>query len=272
MIPASQFRNGPPSPGYFFLAVFVLLLAADHCRAKSWRGIVPLHSSRENVHELLGNPLRSGKYTSSYQLPDEIVEFIFAKGGLCGTTLVDSWRVPHGTVVNIRVVPRTEVPFRSDKPFRRVQDIQQKSVFYYSDLEEGIRYTVENRPQGEYVLTVDYLPAAADRHLSCSETLTQTDSIPIFQQYGVISAQLEKAILDNFAIQLLNSQDLTGYVVVRRGQYSSKFAAKKLLHIRNYVIRKRQVPASRVSVFEGKAQRDFSIELYLVLKGKPKPT
>ena len=259
--------------GYFPSAMLGLLLVVSHCSAKQWRSIVPLHSSRADVHRLLGSPLRSGKYTSSYELPAEIVEFMFAEGGVCGTTPVDSWRVASDTVINIRVVPRIDVRFQDNQRFFKLQDLQQKNIFYYSDAEDGIRYTVENRPDGQHVLSIDYLPAAADRDLRCSEApSTQTSSIPIFQQYGVVSPDLEKAILDNFAIQLLNDENLDGYVVLRRGQYSSKFAAQRLLGIRNYLFRRRRVPPSRVAVFEGKPQTAFTIELYLVLKGKLGPT
>lgn len=122
-------------------------------------------------------------------------------------------------------------------------------------------------------LSIAYLPAAVDGYLSCSETLySRAQSPPIFEQYGMISPSLEKAILDNFAIQLLSDENLTGYVVLRRGRYSSKLAAKKLLFIRNHLFKQRRVPVSRVSVFEGKRQRDFTVELYLVPKGTPGPT
>jgi hypothetical protein len=74
----------------------------------------------------------------------------------------------------------------------------------------GFLYTVENETQ-ERVLDIDYFAPSGDRDLSCS-ALPQNASIPIFEQYGLISAELENAILDNFAIQLLNDQELTGRV------------------------------------------------------------
>jgi hypothetical protein len=96
----------------------------------------------------------------------------------------------------------------------------------------------------------------------------QTGSTPIFEQYGLISTELENAILDNFAIQLLNDPDLTGKVTLRRGQYSSKFASKKLLRIKNYIFKQSRVPANRVSAFEVRRGPDFTVELYLVSKTK----
>ena len=107
------------------------------------------------------------------------------------------------------------------------------------------------------------IPAIADD--------AQSQSIPIFEQYGLVSSDAEEAILDNFAIQLSNDPNLTGYVVVRRGRYSAKVAAKKLRYIKNYLVKRRGIPANRVSAFEGKRNRDYTIELYLVPQGKPGP-
>lgn len=105
------------------------------------------------------------------------------------------------------------------------------------------------------------------RVLGCSAP-HQAESAPIFEQYGLISQELENAILDNFAIQLLNDPDLTGKVILRRGQYSEKFATKKLLRIKNYLLKQRHVPANRVSAFELNRGRDFTVELYLLSKTK----
>ena len=101
-----------------------------------------------------------------------------------------------------------------------------------------------------------------------SSSADQAESAPIFEQYGLISPDQANAILDNFAIQLLDDPNLTGKVILRRGQYSQKFAAKKLLRIKKYLYRRRHVPANRVSAFELHSGRDYTVELYLVSKAK----
>lgn len=250
-----------------FVGVVLMPLAERPAIAKPWRGIVPLHSSKSDVYEVLGKPTREGKYTASFELPTEIVEFIFAKGGSCGTTLIDSWRVARDTVVSIRVVPNNMVAFENRNSFVKRQDPMQINVFHYSNLDEGIRYSVENQSEGERVVSIDYFPESKDRILSCS-VLPQSESTPIFEQYGLISAESENAILDNFAIQLLNDPNLTGKVILRRGQYSQKFGARKLLRIKNYLFQERRVPANRVSAFELHTGPDYTVELYLSSKAK----
>jgi len=258
-----------------FIGIFLMPLPERHAIAKSWQGIVPLHSSRSDVYGLLGNPTRVGKYTATFELQNEIVEFIFAKGGSCGTTLIDSWHVARDTVINIRVVPKKEVSFENRRSFVKSQDPTQTHVFHYSDWDEGVRYTVENQNESERVVSIDYFESSEDRILSCSNP-RQAESTPIFEQYGLISLDQENAILDNFAIQLLDDPNLTGKVILRRGKYSQKFAVKKLLHIKNYLYQQRHVPANRVSAFELHSGRDYTVELYLVSKalgpkGKPRP-
>lgn len=249
-----------------FVGVFLMPFAERPAIAKPWRGIVPLHSSRSDVYELLGKPTREGKYIATFDLLNEIVEFIFAKGGSCGTTVIDSWRVARDTVVSIRVVPKNKVTFENRNSFVKSQDPTQISVFHYSNLDEGIRYSVENQTQDERVVSIDYLPASKDRILRCVPP--QGDATPIFKQYGLISAESENAILDNFAIQLLYDPNLTGKVILRRGQYPQKFGAKKLQRIKNYLFQQRRVPANRVSAFELHMGRDYTVELYLLSKSK----
>lgn len=249
------------------IGTLLVPLAEHRSMAKPWLGIVPLHSSRSDVYKLLGNPTRTGKYTAAFETPNEIVEFMFATGGSCGTTLIDSWRVARDTVVSIRVVPKKTVMFENRQSFVKSQDSTQIGIFHYSDLDEGVRYTVENRTDGERVVSIDYFAASEDRILSCSGPV-QANSAPIFEQYGLISPELENAILDNFSIQLLNDSDLTGKVILRRGQYSQKFAARKLLRIKNYLFKHRRVPTTQVPVFELQSGRDYTVELYLLSKPK----
>ena len=113
----------------------------------------------------------------------------------------------------------------------------------------------------------------------CAATLSQgtgisgvaAQSIPVFEQYGLISSDSEKAILDNFAIELFNDPDLRGYVILRRGKHSSSFARTRLAEIKKYLIAKRRVPQKRIVLFETRGASDFTVQLYLVPKGKKAP-
>jgi hypothetical protein len=227
------------------MGILSLPLAHGQSLDKSWRESVPLHLSTSEVYDLLAT--RVGEYDATFELPNEIVEFPNAGSGSCDPPLMDSWRAIHYIVLGIRVVPKNQVAFQS-----------RSSV--------GVRYTVENQTQ-ECVLGIDYFATSEDRYLNRSAP-RQNASTPIFEQYGLVSAEQENAILDNFAIQLLNDRELTGRVILRRGQYSPKFAAKKLLRIKKYLLKQRRVPANRISAFELHRGKDFTVELYLLPKAK----
>ena len=143
----------------------------------------------------------------------------------------------------------------------------QIAAFCYLDSRKGGCHFLENQSERERVINLYYFAASDDCILSLPVPC-QAQSMPVFEQYGLISAELENAILDNFAIQLLDDSDLIGKVILRRGQYSSKFAAKKLFRIKNYLFKKRHVPANRVLAFAVHRGRDFTVELYLWSKAK----
>ena len=128
MFPASSLLSVSPKLR-LFVGISVWLLAEGYSIAKPWRGIVPLHTSRTAVHDVLGKPTRQAEYSSSFELPNEIVEVLFAKGGPYGTTMVDSWLVARDIGVHIRVIPRDDVKFQTQKSLAKVEDPDTKGNF-----------------------------------------------------------------------------------------------------------------------------------------------
>jgi hypothetical protein len=55
-----------------------LLLTANATLAKSWRGIVPLHSTRDDVRRLFGTPNRESEIFDDYELPQYTVQVLYA--------------------------------------------------------------------------------------------------------------------------------------------------------------------------------------------------
>lgn len=198
----------------------VLALSPVTTISQNWRDTVPLHSSRVDVEWIPGAPPGSGKYVSSYELEDEVIDVVYASGPPCGTRLMDSWRVPPDTVV-------------------------------------------------EDVISTYYLPQEKDRSMKGSASVSARDEIPVFERYGNVSSSMEKAILDNFAIQLQLNKQLRGYVVVYVSQ--AKKAPMKIRYILNYLMRERAVPRERVTAINGGQLSEGVVELYLVPRGKPGP-
>lgn len=130
--------------------------------AKAWRSIVPLHSTRADVEQLLGKP--NGKY-GRYELENEWVE-IFYSTGRC----VNGWNVPADTVIDISVSPTRPLRISDLKidlsKYDRFRDPHTSHV-YYTHRSDGIRYVVVE-PEGEIngkVLTTYYESTLEDERL-----------------------------------------------------------------------------------------------------------
>jgi len=169
-----------------------------------WRGVVPLHSSRHNVETLLGRSASSEKYLSSYEFESGFAEIMYASGPPCGATMVDIWRVPSDTVVNIRVIPKNKLELSAvledNRGYVKTFDPKEKEISFYTSEEKGIRYTVHSAEQGSqpYVVSTDYLPSLSENSKKCSDFSTPHDwiqAMPAFERYGRISLSMEKAIL-----------------------------------------------------------------------------
>ena len=128
----------------------------------------------------------------------------------------------------------------------------------------------------EYVVSIDYIPRLSDNSRKCgspSRSDYENQSIPAFERYGSISSPMEKAILDNFAIQLLRNKELRGYVVVYADRATKRTEAqRRLRYIKKYLTNVRGVPAKRIIPKEGGRRDEAGVELYLVPPDKPGPS
>jgi hypothetical protein len=245
------------------VAIVIIHALVIVAKAMQWRGITPLHSTRTDVERLLGDASSKNQLTT-YQTEKEAVSVLYASGPPCGSDADSEWNVPKDTVVSITVSPKGRVLLSELKvdlsTYDRLSGVHRPNIITYLNNQDGIRIETFQ----DEINSVTYFPSATDSKLKCTPKEKEDRlRIPIFGQYGRISRERENAILDNFAIQLLNDPDLTGKVILRRGQYSQKFGAKKLLRIKNYLYEHRQVPANRVSAFELHNGPDYTVQLYL---------
>ena len=82
----------------------------------------------------------------------------------------------------------------------------------------------------------------------------------------------ERARLDNFAVELQNSQNLLGYVIAYAGRRArANEALTNAADLKAYLIKKRGVAPNRVVVMDGGHCEEASIELYLVPRDLPPP-
>lgn len=153
-----------------FLCMCAVFTTAVLAEAKEWRGIVPLHSTREDVERLLGQS--NEKCQCGYSLNDVNVSVVYANGKPCGEEesndwRVGGWRVPRDTVIQLTVYykPRRRLSeLKIDvSRYKKISNEELPGVFYYVDADEGVRIEVV----GDTVGGITYFPAAKDSNLSC---------------------------------------------------------------------------------------------------------
>jgi len=151
--------------------VLLILLSIAHPQVNSWKGIVPLHSTRMDVEKILGAPRPNSKGldASTYETSSERV-FVLYSTGPCNATPSNGWNAPRGTVIEVSVEPNVKPKisgFNLDpNKFEKKQDPEVLDYTNYTDDENGISITV-NTVEGVVVRT-SYWPTSKENHLRCS--------------------------------------------------------------------------------------------------------
>ena len=268
--------------------ILLLLVSTSTALAKDWRGILPMHSTRQDVEALLGPPppLPEGRaYTSdetrlSYHLADADVFIVFASKEFQKRNNCEM--VAHGTVMMIEVTPKDEMFVSNlkldEKVFRKFHSAKTPGVDYeaFFDEQEGLIIRVSEGKVDRMV----YLASAPDRErcpgfYEAPEQFVQPSTFSCrlrFDEYGNVRFSDEKARLDNFAIQLQNEEKAQGYIIVYAGKKATVAEAQiRANRARDYMINVRGIDPERVKAIDGGFREDFMVQLHIVLEGSEPP-
>jgi hypothetical protein len=195
----------------FLLIMVSILTGSASTNAKTWRGIVPLHSTCEDVKRLLGH---ASCKADSYDLENESVFILFSEKHCDGDSI--RWNVPAGTVLSIDVNPKIK-PRLADiignlERFTQTRDQHLPDIVYYTDKKEGL--TLQVFPNGE-VGSFFYGPAAKDNNLRCADSKSHKESLEEllaramkFDEYGKLSLNKERIRLRYFERRYANNRVL----------------------------------------------------------------
>lgn len=145
--------------------LLLLVFLVPEVRAKEWRGIVPLKSTKADVERLLGKPNRLGRY----EIGNERVSVLYSEGPCDGESQAlpkDNCEclVAKDTVVRIALTldsPVSVAKLGLDKAkYRRTPFLAYHPSSTYSDFSDGVVYTV--RESDDSVTSIDYLPSTKD--------------------------------------------------------------------------------------------------------------
>jgi hypothetical protein len=248
------------------------------CHGKEWRGIMPMHSTREDVNRLLGVSPDFNKLRAEYSLDSEDVYIVFSNDEFnqeCARLL------PKDTVLLIQVTPKTNLQLSDlllDKAALRTFEPSSPPGIGYEGFIDDANGVVVRTFKGR-VDQIAYVANFEDRKL-CAEYYENIEGalklmvefLPRrFDEYANISFADERARLDNLAIQLQNEPESVGYLIFYAGRNVGRVAAKARAHrAKNYLATKRDM--KRLVVIDGGRREAFAIELYIQSRDWPPPT
>jgi hypothetical protein len=123
------------------------LCLVAYSQAQGWRGIRPLHSTRQDVERLIGPPLQPNGMT--YDLKGERVNVVYSANS-CSRGWPYGWNVPPGTVTGITIYPQprpklAELPIDVTKATKYVDP---SGFIHFNNNEAGLSVEVdpENMP------------------------------------------------------------------------------------------------------------------------------
>jgi len=147
---------------------FLLVSTEGYACAKPWRGIVPLHSTRDDVQKILGKPTSQNEIFEDYKLDRYVVTVWYASENCDGPAPYwwGNYRVSRGTVLSVEVefdeVPLTKLRIRKINKLVKGPPDSSLAVDYF-DKRRGLQYSIRSRK----LYRVTYGPSAVDAQLRC---------------------------------------------------------------------------------------------------------
>lgn len=261
-----------------FLAAIILHLS-ESSNAKDWRGLIPLHSTRDDVTRLLGPSPDSNNIRARYSLEKEDVYIVFASDELHSRC---TGGVPKDSVLLIQITPKPKLrlsDLRIDKSKYRSFDPSSPTGIGYVGLIDDVDGVVIQTFKG-YVTEICYIANVEDRKLCGSYYEHPEGFVSIvvdffsrkFDEYQKLSFEDEKARLDNFAILLQNEPGSIGYVIVYAGRHAHINEAKAVgERTKHYLVKTRKINKKRVIAIDGGHREQLTTELYLQGRDLPPP-
>jgi hypothetical protein len=250
-----------------------LIVVVPVSYGKDWRGIIPLHSTRQDVTRILGPTENSGDL---YNLSEAVV-LISYSSGTCEQG--GTWNVPRDTVQTISVSPRKVIRIAELQlklsDYEIIADTHLPGILYYNSAKEGVHITTD----GEIVRNILYLPAADESYLRCQKVPTglvakdgrAIESHNLFDSYGKLPWSKEKQHLDLFGRRLQEFAGALGYIVIYNGRGSSaRDTVARANRAKAYLRRNHQLQDNSIEIVKGDRREEFTLELYLVPRASQK--
>lgn len=256
----------------------LVLCLATPTQAQGWRGIKPLHSTRQDVERLIGPPMRPND--GVYDLKSERVRISYADVP-CTEGWPFGWNVKPGTVVGITISPQPR-PKLAELPIdisKATEYVDPSGFIHYNNDDEGLSVAVD--PHDYEVRSIEYYPALRDHNLRCPEAaarqreIDQGESIVRLPDvsYSSSKPENERWHLNAFADQLkISPSDARVFIIGYAGKQARLGEAQaRADKAKKYLIEKRGIDPERIVTIDGGYKDPISVELFITPRGKPKP-
>lgn len=262
----------------FWVSAFLIFGFAASSKAQGWRGIRPLHATREDVERVIGPPMRPND--SIYDLKGERVSISYSDQP-CAKGWPYGWNVEAETVIRITIFPQPR-PKLAELPIdisRSKKYIDPSGVIHYNNDDEGLSVAVD--PDEYEVKVIEYYPLASEAHLRCPEAAERERQIANGESevrwpdafYTDTSLEKKHVYLDYFADQLQKTpSNSTVYIIAYAGQRARAGEAQiRANQARDYLISKRGTDPQRIVIIDGGHRDPAGVDLYITTRGQPKP-
>jgi hypothetical protein len=256
---------------------WLILITVGTSSAQGWRGLVPLHSTREDVERVIGTP--TDYY---YNLSNETVLVEFSSGSCKDAANEDSYKVPADTVTRIMVIPKSELPLKTlnvdiTRYKKSVDGEIKEHVFYYK---EGGGESIEVFDGKVQSLT--YTPLASEASFRCYSSVEEWMNannvvcrLPArkFDELDVLPISEEQLRLSNLALQLKSEQPMSrGWIMVYGGKKEGmKAAVRRAKRIKQFLVKQEGVASGRVLTMVVGIRDEPFVELWLTFVGQTLP-
>lgn len=252
----------------FFISF--LVVAASLVQSQGWRGLLPLHSSCQDVQQTFQT---TGCENVSFDLKDATVSIALSEG-----TCSSGWKVPFGTVLSIDFRPKATLRFVDlgvdETKYKKFVDKEDPRLTYCQNFHDGDKITV--LADGRVSL-ISYGPSGKDEYLRCpQESLAQEQSSGEtaywkIDEYGPVTVKEEHARLAKFALRLKAEPTNQAYIIAYGGRLSWLGEAReRATCARDYLIGTQGIDPDRILTLDGGYKQEATVSLYSGVKiGSP---
>jgi hypothetical protein len=169
-IPVIAMQTNDRTGTAFWASTPVGVRFLEQGKPNTWRGLVPLRSTRDDVERVLGAPKSSSHPHYFYDAEKEKVTVRYS-ADTCNRGSGADWDVPVNTVVTITVTPKAKLLIKDLhldlRNYARSEIAHPRGLVLYVSQEDGIGIESKLEDGCEIVMSVTYQPTTKDKGMRC---------------------------------------------------------------------------------------------------------